>query len=531
MAIERRVWPAPEEVVGASTGSARRPEAGPTDASEIFMSPTDRIAPLNLTSAQFRAMGHDLVNAIADLLDSFGERPVTTGESPAAIRALLGQGSLPEEGEDPAELVKRATELVLEHSLYNGHPRFLGYITGSPHPIGILGDMLAAAVNPNVAGWNLSPMASEMEVQTVRWIAELIGYPADCGGILVSGGAMANYVGLLAARHSKAPWPIRERGAASADHGRLRVYCSADTHTWIQKATDMFGLGTAAVRWIRTDPQGRMDMAALERRIEADRAAGDHPLMVVGTAGAVGTGAVDRLPVIANLCEDQGLWFHADGAYGALAAQAPGAPPDLEAICRADSVAVDPHKWLYAPLEAGCALVRDAEALRTTFSYLPPYYRFDEGDGEAPISFFEYGPQNSRGFRALKVWLGLKQVGRRAYLEMIGDDMALARHLYSVVDKTDELEALMHHLSITCFRYVPPGIDRSDPENRDRLNAINEAVLARMQSGGEAFVSNAVIDGVYALRGCVTNFRTTQADVEAIAELTVRLGREVAAGV
>jgi glutamate/tyrosine decarboxylase-like PLP-dependent enzyme len=175
--------------------------------------------------------------------------------------------------------------------------------------------------------------------------------------------------------------------------------------------------------------------------------------------------------------------------------------------------------------------VRDAEALRTTFSYLPPYYRFDEGDGEAPISFFEYGPQNSRGFRALKVWLGLKQVGRRGYMKMIGDDIALARHLYDVANKSDELDALMHNLSITCYRYVPPGVDQSDPENRDRLNAINEAVLARMQAGGEAFVSNAVIDGTYALRGCVTNFRTTTADIDAIADLTVRLGRDVVAGV
>lgn len=494
------------------------------------MSHDDRSAPLDLPSSEFRAMGRELVDRIADLLDSFGQRPVTPGESPSTVRALLGQGGLPDEGEPAADLLRRTAEMVIDHSLYNGHPRFLGYITGSPHPIGILADMLAAAVNPNVAGWNLSPVASEMEVQTVRWIAEVIGYPADCGGILVSGGAMANYVGFLAGRHRKAPWPVREQGTLGpSGAGRLRVYCSVDTHTWIQKATDMFGLGTEAVRWVETDGKGRMSLEALERRVEEDQAAGDHPLMVIGTAGAVGTGAVDPLAAIANMCQDHGLWFHADGAYGALAAQAPGAPPELSAIARADSVAVDPHKWLYAPLEAGCALVRDPEALRGAFSYMPPYYRFDEVSGEAPISFFEYGPQNSRGFRALKVWLGLKQVGRQGYLKMIGDDIALARHLYNIADKHDELEAIMCHLSIVCYRYVPPGVDPADPGNQERLNAVNEALLDRMQAGGEAFVSNAVIEGRYALRGCVVNFRTTRQDVEAIADLTVRLGREVLA--
>jgi glutamate/tyrosine decarboxylase-like PLP-dependent enzyme len=488
-----------------------------------------RDAPLDLSRDQFRTIGHRLVDRIADLLDSMDRRPVTPGDAPQAVRALLGQGPLPEWGADPDELMSRVTDLLIDHSLYNGHPRFLGYITASPHPIGILGDLLASAVNPNCGGWALSPVATEMEAQCIRWIAEFIGYPEDCGGLLVSGGAMANYIGFLAARHAKAPGSIREDGMASGE-GRLRVYCSAETHTWIEKASDMFGLGTNSVRWVETDRSGRMSMEALREQITADRRAGDHPIMVVGTAGTVGTGTVDPLPEIADLCREEDLWFHVDGAYGALAARVAGAPPELAAVARADSVAVDPHKWLYTSLEAGCALVRDAEALRDTFSYRPPYYRFLEVAGEEPISYYEYGPQNSRGFRALKVWLGLMHAGREGYERMIAEDIELARKLYQTAEQHDELDALTHHLSITTYRYVPPGRDLRDPTSTPGLNQLNERIVNRMQDEGEAFVSHTTIDGMFALRACVVNFRTTPEDIEAVAGLTVRLGRELAAG-
>ena len=485
----------------------------------------ERIAPIDLSPEQFRRMGYELVDRVGALLASMGDRPVTPGDTPEVVRELLGQDGLPDGGQDPEDLMRWVSELLIQHSLYNGHPRFLGYITASPHPIGILGDILAAAINPNCGGWALSPVATEIEAQVIRWIAELVGYPTDTGGILVSGGAQANYIGFLAARHAKTPWPVRERGI-QPDRGHLRVYCSADTHTWIQKAADMYGLGTDAVRWIETDSESRMSIDALRAQIDRDRAAGDHPIMVIGTAGSVGTGAVDPLSAIADVCEEHDLWFHADGAYGALAAQVAGAPDDLRAISRADSVAVDPHKWLYAPLEAGCALVRDRQVLREAFSYHPSYYRFDVAD-DAPTSFFEYGAQNSRGFRALKVWLGLKQIGRSGYERSISEDMELARYLYELSQTHDELQAFTCNLSIACYRYVPLGMDPTDEANRDRLNALNEEIAARMQDGGEAFVSNAIIGDVFALRGCVVNFRTTRADIEAIAELSVRLGREV----
>jgi glutamate/tyrosine decarboxylase-like PLP-dependent enzyme len=284
---------------------------------------------------------------------------------------------LPETGADASEFLPAAADLLFDHSLFNAHPRFFGYITAPPSPIGIFGDFLASAVNANVGSWQLSPAATEIELQTVRWIAELIGFPADCGGLLVSGGNMANFVCFFAARAAKAPWNVREAGMPGGTGRRLIVYASAETHTWIQKATDLSGLGTAAIRWIPTDADLRMDVGALNLQIDADAADGGVPFMVVGTGGSVSTGAVDPLPDIGRLCRDRGLWFHVDGAYGGFAAAVPDAPDDLRALTGADSVAVDPHKWLYAPLEAGCVLVRDRQALIDAFAYRPPYYHFD----------------------------------------------------------------------------------------------------------------------------------------------------------
>jgi len=414
---------------------------------------------------------------------------------------------------------------LFEHSLFNGHPRFFGYITASPAPIGMLGDLLAAAMNPNVGAWTLSPAATEIEAQTVRWIAELIGYPADCGGLLVSGGNMANLVGFLAARAAMAGWDVREQGIGADPHPRLRVYGSAETHTWIQKAADVAGLGTASIRWIETDAQQRMDVAALRRHLDADVAAGDRPCLVVGTAGSVSTGAVDPLPEIAALCRDYGVWFHVDAAYGGFAAAVPDAPDDLRGLRLADSVAVDPHKWLYAPLEAGCALVRGPERLRAAFAYHPPYYHFDE----RATNYVDYGLQNSRGFRALKVWLALRHAGAAGYRRMIADDMRLSRTLAAAVSRHPEVQLTSQALSIATFRYVPRDLRAAagDARIEPHLDALNRGILDRLQREGEAFVSNAVIDGRYVLRACIVNFHTEQADVEALPEIVARLGRTV----
>ena len=490
-----------------------------------------RIAPLEMTPTEFRKVGFQLVERIAEFLCSLPDRPVTPNEPPAVIREALGTGSLPQQGTEARDLLEEAADLLFDHSTFNGHPRFMAVITSSAAPIGALGDLLAAAVNPNLGGWPASPMGTEIEAQTIRWIAEMIGYPGDCGGLLVSGGNMGNFVGFLAARKAKASWDVRASGMAGKDSRRMRVYTSSETHTWIHKATDMFGLGTDAIRWIPVDERLCMDMTALRNQIQEDIEAGDLPFLVIGTAGTVSTGAVDPLPEIAAICREYDLWFHVDGAYGGFAAVLLNdgngtVPGDLKGISEADSVAVDPHKWLYAPLEAGCALVRNPEALRDAFSYHPPYYHFAD-QAEPTIDYHEYGPQNSRGFRALKVWLALRQVGRAGYKEMISDDIQLAQALYRLVDDQPELQAFTRGLSITTFRYVPPDLAPGPESVEAYLNQLNIEVLNRLQRSGEALVSNAVIGGAFLLRACVVNFRTSLVDIEALPGIVIRIGREV----
>jgi len=484
-----------------------------------------RVTPLEIAPEEFRRLGHDVVDRVADLLATIRERPLTRGETPAEIRALLGRAPLPARGTAPGTLLEETVPLLVEHSLYNGHPRFMGYITSSAAPIGALADLLAAAVNPNVGGWELSPIASEIEAQAVRWIAELIGYPATAGGLLVSGGNMANLVCFLAGRRAALGETVRSAGLVGADALRLRVYVSAATHTWVQKAADLFGLGTDAIRWIPCDAGGRMDPAALRARVRADVVEGDRPLLLVGTAGTVSTGAVDPLRELAAIAREQGIWFHVDGAYGAPAAVLPDAPDDLKALGLADSVAVDPHKWLYAPLEAGCVLVRDPAHLRDAFSYTPSYYKFDTEGEEPPINYYELGPQNSRGFRALKVWLGLRQAGREGYVRMIADDCRLAGELYRAAEAHPEIEAVSLGLSIATFRYVPADLSPGSPEIESYLNALNETLVARLKTGGELFVTNALVGERYVLRACIVNFRTTGADARAVPELVARAGR------
>ena len=480
-----------------------------------------RVSPLEMGGDEFRKLGYQLVDKLAEFLDSLSERKVTPGESPPEVRAALGADrSLPQQGTDPALLLNRAADLLIDHSLFNGHPRFWGYITSSAAPIGALGDFLASTVNQNAGAWLLSPMASEIEAQTVRWIAELMGYPMECGGLFVSGGNMANLVCFLAARQAKAGWDVRKTGMNGS---RLRVYCSKETHTWIQKAADISGLGTDAIRWIPTDGQFQMDVAALRRQIRSDLDAGDRPIMVVGTAGTVSTGAIDPLADLAAVCREFDLWFHVDGAYGGLAAMLPDAPNAIAGLREADSVAVDPHKWLYAPVEAGCALVRHPETLREAFAYHPPYYHF----GVEAINYFDLGPQNSRGFRALKVWLALQQVGRDGYVKMLSDDIHLARELFRLIPRYPELQAFTQSLSITTFRFVPPDLVGGDASVEEYLDRLNRELLTRLQASGDAYLSNAVINGKYALRACIVNFRTSLADIEALLPLVVRMGKEL----
>jgi glutamate/tyrosine decarboxylase-like PLP-dependent enzyme len=485
-----------------------------------------RHAALAMDAEAFRVLGHQLVDHVASLAASIPARPVTPNLSPSALRDAFDlDAPLPENGTDAGTLLTHTAHQLFESSLFNAHPRFFGYVTAPPSPIGILGDFLAAALNANVGSFTLGPAATEIERQTVRWIAEFIGFPTEGDGLLVSGGNAANITGFVAARAAAATWNVRAEGNNGGDGRQLVVYASRETHTWIQKAADICGLGTNSIRWIDTGADLAMKVAALQTAIAADRSAGRQPFIVVGTAGSVSTGAVDPLDDIAVVCRDHSIWFHVDGAYGGFAAALPDAPGQLRGLREADSIAVDPHKWLYAPLEAGCVLVRDAGALRRAFAYHPPYYHMDE----RAVNFVEHGPQNSRGFRALKVWLALKQAGASGYRRMIADDIRLARAMADHVDGHPEFELMTQSLSITTFRYVPADLSgaRADRSVEEYLDALNQELLDSLQRSGEIFVSNAVIGGRYALRACIVNFHTTASDVEAVPSIVARHGRTI----
>lgn len=482
----------------------------------------------DMSADQFREVGHQLVDQIADFLGVIRETQASHNLDPEEARDLLPTDDLPEEGCDPATLLQETAPLLFENMRVNGHPKSWGYIIGSPSPMGMLGDFLASAANPNLAAWDSAPVATEIELQTVRWIAQLIGYPAentgDCGGLFVSGGNMANMIGFLAARRRAGGADIRSAG--TPNDRKFIAYATRETHTWVEKIADLCGIGMDAIHWIATDRDKRMDTADLRRRLAEDAANGFHPFIIVGTAGSVSFGAVDPLIEIAAIAREHDIWFHVDGAYGGFAAAAGNVPDDLYGLRKADSVAVDAHKWMFTPLEAGVALVRDRQALLDAFSFDPPYYH--HRNKTDVVHFFRYGVQNSRCFRALKAWLILRYAGRRAYVDTVEKNIRLAGVLKDALDSRPAIQVISHYLSIVTFRYIPEGILPDNPSEREScLNDLNASILTRIQRGGEAHVSNAILDGQFLLRACITNFRTTENDVRTLPDIVERMADQV----
>ncbi len=488
---------------------------------------------LNMDAIEFQHAGHLLVDYITTFLQELPGKKVTTGAKPKDIQKILGNNSLPQTGGNTIDLLEETSKMLFDHSLFNGHPKFWGYITSSGAPIGALADFLAASVNANVGAFALSPMATEIEKQTIQWLAELIGYNKDCGGLFVSGGNMANFLGFLAGRRNKIDGDIRKNGLPEItidpsqnstgykEKRRYTIYCAKGTHTWIHKATDLFGHGTDSIRWIDCLPDQQMNISHLKQIIKEDKQFGHKPFLVIGNAGSVSTGIIDPLTEIAAFCKSENLWFHVDGAYGAPAACLPELAENFKGLSLADSIALDPHKWLYSPLEAGCILVRDPRHLHDAFSFTPEYYNFGGNGKDAPMNFHEYGMQNSRGFRALKVWMSLKQVGRNGLTQMIRKNIELAKLLFQLAEDNDRLEAISQNLSITTFRYVPKN------ETNQDLNQLNETLLNRLQAGGEVFLSNAIINGNYCLRVCIVNFRTSDSDIRELVQIVLREGEKL----
>lgn len=483
------------------------------------------VADLDWGADGARSFGADMVELWAELLERLPEMPISRRRSADEVRAAIAR-PIPDEPLSRPELLQHLRTLAFQHSTYTGHPGFMAFITGSGTIPGAAADLLMAALNQNLGGWRLSPAATEIELSLTRWFAQKLGLPETAAGMITSGGAMANFMGLKAARDARAGRAVRRDGVGGVP--RLTLYASAEVHDVNTRAADMLGLGTDAVRVVPVDSQKRMQVDALRRAVEADLDAGHRPVAIVATAGTVATGAIDPLTAIADVCDEHGLWLHVDGAYGGVAALTGALRPLFEGIERADSVVLDPHKWLYTPHSGGAVVVRDFSALSEAFALDPSYIVEDKEFTGHGIDYFAYGPQFSRGFHALKVWVSLLAHGWRAYERRIVHDCELAAYLYRLAEAHPELEPLGHQsLSIACFRYVPPDlVGRADAE--ERLNRLNERLMSELQWSGRVFPSNAVLDGRFAIRACVVNYRTEVEDMDALVEAAVRLGRQLA---
>lgn len=468
---------------------------------------------IDLSPEQFRELGYRAVDLIAEQLAAVRDAPVRrpTGD----LREQLMNQPLHREGQNPSDVLEDAANRLLPYPMGNNSPRFFAWVNSPAAPIAILAELLAAGVNPSVAGGDHA--ATYIEHAVLKWLKELMTFPADGGALLCSGGSVANLIALGTMRHVKTAGQIRARGFNS-ESAPMVVYTSTQGHSCIQKAVEILGIGSDYLRKIPVDADYRLDIERLRAQIATDRAQGLNPVCVAASTGTVNTGAVDPLNTIADLCAEEGLWFHVDGAYGGFGILAEQTAGLYEGIERADSIAIDPHKWLYIPVECGCVLVRDAQTMRDAFSLIPPYLR----DDNALPWFSEFGIQQTRGFKALKLWMALQQIGEQGYRESISRDIALARTLQARIQARSDFELIAAGpLSVTCFRYAPPGVND--------LDTLNRQLVAIVQQEGRVFITTTELEGRLTLRACVVNFRTTEADLDTLLNVLAEAGQRVLA--
>lgn len=478
----------------------------------------ETLDPADWTEVQ--AVSHAMVDDAVQFLRTVRERPAWR-EMPAEVRSTFN-APLPQAPSSLGEVYREMADNVMAYPMGNIHPRFWAWCMGASSFTGALADFLAAVQGSNLGGGNHA--AAAMDSQVVNWCKEMIGFPASGSGTLVSGGSMANLIGLTVARNARAGIDIREEGVAAIKKP-LRFYGSDQLHSCHRKAMEALGLGNKALRRIATDASLRIDLDALRRAIAEDRAAGFEPACVIGNAGTVNTGAIDDLDALAALAAEEDLWFHVDGCIGALIAIAPENAFRVAGIERADSVALDPHKWLHAPFEVGCALVRDARAHQDAFAVTPEYLQSSaRGLASAPW-LHEYGLQTTRGFRALKVWMTLKEHGAAKFGRLIDQNIAQARHLTMLIESEPLLELVAPtSINIVCFRFPAPGADSKV------LKALNTEIMLRLQEEGTAVLSDTTVHGEHCLRAAITNHRTRYSDLELLVREVVRLGRREAGG-
>ncbi|KXS33772.1 MAG: Aromatic-L-amino-acid decarboxylase [Candidatus Gallionella acididurans] len=457
-----------------------------------------------------RAQGHRMLDDMFDYLAQIRSRPVWQ-PIPDTVSAQFRQ-PLPQQPSDIAAAHQTFMQTILPYAIGNAHPGFMGWVHGGGTPVGMLAEMLAAGLNANLGGRDQIPV--EVERQVLRWVCELFGFPENASGLFVTGTSMATLIALLVARHAALGAEVRTQGIAASGK-RLTAYTSTNAHGSIAKMIDVAGLGTDALRMIPVNAHYQMDIDALEQTIAADRAQGYTPFFIAATAGSVNTGAIDPLAAMADSARRQGLWFHVDGAYGALAMLSPEIAPRLAGLERADSIAFDFHKWGQVPYDAGFILIRDSRQHFDTFASPAAYLR-RETQGMAGGSPWpcDFGPDLSRGFRALKTWFTLQVYGAEKLGKVIAHTCELARYLEQRIAQTPELELLAPvSLNIVCFRY------RCSDANR-----VNAEIVIALQESGIAAPSATTLDGKLAIRAAIVNHRTNKGDIDALIRATLDFG-------
>src|SRR5437660_6605966 len=466
---------------------------------------------LDPTPDEIGDWGNSVIQLMAEYLGGLRDHKVYRHISSRDIRDSLDP-ALPTKGIDFDALLKVFRENIIPFSRQNAHPRMFGYVQSPGTPLAAFADLLASTLNANLTVWRSAPAPVELERLTIDWIRQILGFNAEAGGLFVSGGSMANLAAIAAARQAK---------DYSSD--RLRIYASSETHFSVAKAAALLGIGRENVRHVAVDEHLRMRADDLVAKITGDLEEGYVPFCVVANAGTVNTGAVDPLAEIRDVADRFQLWMHVDGSYGAFAVLAKSARKLFGGIERADSIALDPHKWLYLPVDVGCVIYRAPETAQATFAHDAEYTRIIGEEADEAFAFWDYGPELSRRFRALKVWMLLKGVGLQALSEAIERDLVCARHFEKLVQNSEDFEMLAPvELSIFCFRHLPAqlkgALATASPSEREtieeQLDAHNERLLLALQSDASSYLSNARLHGRFSLRGCVMNYRTTLDDME-----------------
>ncbi len=461
--------------------------------------------------SELRALGHRMVDELFDHMAALRSQPVWR-PLPLSLRAQLRGEPLPRQGRAPEQVYQEARDLLFRYGLGSIHPGFMGWVHGGGNPVGALAELFAAGINANLGGRD--HVAIEMERQVIRWVAELLGFPSESAGLLVTGSSQANLMGVLVARSAALGPSVRAHGIGDA---KLAAYTSAAAHACIPRAFEIAGLGRETLREIPVDSEYQMDLAELRKAIREDKARGYRPFLLLATAGTVDTGAIDPLARLAEIARAEGMWLHVDGAIGALLACAPALREKIAGIEQAQSVALDFHKWGQVPYDAGCFLARSAAPLLATFGQNPHYLQPTARGLAAGTPWpFELGPDLSRGFRALKVWMTLKTYGTERLGACIAQCCALARYAAARISAEPELELLAPvPLNIVCFRY----------RNGNTLDTLNADIVADVQESGLAVPSLTRIQGKLAIRAAIVNHRTRREDIDALLDAVLKMGR------